>query len=75
MVDEETANSKSDRRKEMAAEREREVEEELERVDEEMDPRETEQSDAATFPDEEDDGDGDRTDERHVESHGEDDSA
>ncbi|WP_135825430.1 hypothetical protein [Halorussus ruber] len=72
MVDEETAESESDRREEMEAEREQEVEEEMERVDEEMDPEQTDQSDAATLPDDEE-GDHDRVQGKHTEANEEND--
>jgi hypothetical protein len=74
MVDEETERGESNRRNEMQAERDEEVEEELERVDEEMDPKETEQSDAATLPDDEE-GEHERKDDRHVETNKSNDSA
>ncbi|NHN57939.1 MULTISPECIES: hypothetical protein [Halorussus] len=65
MVDEETAEGETDRRDEMEAEREKEVEEEMERVDEEMDSEQTDQSDAAALPDDEE-GDRDRVHGEHV---------
>jgi hypothetical protein len=74
MVDGETAQGETNRRNEMQAERDEEVEGELARVDEEMDPKETEQSDAATLPDEEE-GEHERKDDRHVETNESNDSA
>ncbi|WP_435179827.1 hypothetical protein [Halorussus sp. AFM4] len=65
MADEETEENDRERRRQMERERNRETEEELERVDEEMDPEQTDQSDAATLPDDEE-GDHDRTQGRHV---------
>jgi hypothetical protein len=69
VADEETSKGESDRRKETEAECEREVEEEMECVDEEMDPEQTDQSDAATLPDDEE-GDHERVQNEHVETGG-----
>lgn len=66
MADEETEENDRERRRQMERERNRETEEEMERVDEEMNPEQTDQSDAATLPEDEE-GEHDDVQGKHVE--------